>query len=230
MSATNVVVITGGSRGLGKELARLFVAQECAVVVCAPESNRVELEAMAKEVGAYAWVADVAHEADVRALAQYASSLGHVDVWINNAAVWMPHCPVEGLDMLRVREMFAVNVLGTIAGSKEALAIMRKKGGGTIINIASTSALSGRPTSSAYCASKWAVRGFTESLRAECAGSGVRVMSVFPDRMHTALFDEQKPDDFAYYLSPAFVAETICTHLRQEHSDDNLVIRNNTSK
>ncbi len=219
------VVVTGGSRGLGKELARLFAGKGRTVIICAREQERSELERAASEVGAIPFVADVARAEDMSALADFAAMHGKIAMWVNNAGVWLPHGPVESLDMQRVRTVLEVNVCGTIAGAKEALLRMRANGTGTIINIVSVSALSGRPFSSAYCASKWAVRGFTESLRGECAGSGIRVIGVFPDRMQTEFFQGQAPEDPSSYLSPSAVAERIVENVSLEHPVEEFVVR-----
>lgn len=219
-----VAVITGGSKGLGKALAEQFIAKGYQVVICA--RNKDEIETTAKEIGATAFIADVTSEIDVKALADFTvSTFGRIDIWINNAGVWMRHSPVEQLDMERIRKMFEVNVFGAVSGSKYALMQMRKQDGGIIININSTSGLTGRPTSSSYAASKWALRGFTESLREECKGSNIRIISVYPGGMRTSLFDENKPGDIDSYMAPESVAQKIAENLEQENPQNELIIK-----
>ena len=93
-----VVVITGGSKGLGRALAEQCIARGCRVVICAKDTG--ELEAVAKEIGATSFVADVTKETDVKALADFTvSTFGRIDIWINNAGVWMRHSPVDQLDI-----------------------------------------------------------------------------------------------------------------------------------
>jgi len=218
------VVITGGTKGLGRALAEQFVAKECRVIICAREKD--EVETVAKEIGATPFVADVTKEADMKALADFAiASFGRIDIWINNAGVWMPHVPVEQLDIERVKKLFEVNVFGVMSGSKYALAQMRKQEKGTIINIISISGLVGHPLSSGYAASKWAVRGFAESLRAECKESAIKVISVYPSYMKTDLFNEQKPEDLENYMPPESVAQKILENLEQENPREELIIK-----
>jgi len=218
------VVITGGNRGLGRALAEQFIAKGYRVVICA--RNKGEVEAAAKEIGAIAFAADITNETEVKALVDFAVlTLGRIDIWINNAGVWIRHSPVEQLDIERIRKMFEVNVFGVMSGSKLALTQIRKQNGGTIININSTSGLTGRPTSSSYAASKWALRGFTESLREECKGSNIRIISVYPGGMRTSLFDEDKPQDIDSYMSPESVARKIAENLDQENPQDELIIK-----
>lgn len=219
-----VVVITGASKGLGKELARFLVQRGAQVVVSARTGD--ELEAAAHEVGATAIVADAASEVDTHALVRdVVQKFGRIDVWINNAGIWMPHGPVEELDMERVKQMFDVNVYGLMYGSKEALIQMKKQGSGMIVNIVSSSALSGRPRSSAYAASKWAARGFTDSLREEIKGTPLKVVGVYPGGMKTHLFDEHPPEDYHEYMEASDVAQKIVDNFEQESPQEEQIIR-----
>lgn len=222
--AEQVVVITGGSRGLGKGLAQQFVARKDYVLICAPDKN--EIDCVGSEIGAASYGADVTNEGQMQALAEYAvGRFGSIDIWINNAGIWHPHAPVQELDVERVRQMVNVNTIGTIIGSKHALIQMKKQGEGTIINIISMSGLMGHPLSSGYAASKWGARGFTESLREECRGSKIRIVSVYPDRMKTDLFDEDLPKDLDQYLSYEEVAEKIVRNLDLKKIKSEIVIR-----
>jgi len=219
-----VAVITGGTKGLGRALSEQFITKGCRVIICA--RDKAEVEAVAKEINTAAFAADVTKEEDIKALADFAvASFGQIDIWINNAGVWLPHAPIEQLDIERVRKMFEVNVFGVMSGSKYALTQMRKQDNGTIINIISTSGLTGHPSSSGYAASKWAVRGFTESLRAECGESGIKVISVYPNYMKTNLFDEKKPEDIESYMAPESVAQKIIENLEQENPQNELIIK-----
>ena len=224
-----VVVITGGTKGLGRALAEQCVAKGCRVIICAREKD--EVEAVAREIGTTPFVADVTKEADVKALADFAvATFGQIDIWINNAGVWIPHAPVEQLDIERVRHMFEVNVFGVMSGSHYALLQMRKQEKGIIININSISGLVGHATSSGYAASKWAARGFSESLRAECKGSAISVINVYPNYMKTDLFNEKKPEDLESYMPPESVAQKIIENLEQENPQEELIIRQLQSK
>ncbi len=219
-----VAVVTGGSKGLGKELAGQLVKKGYRVVICATRKD--ELQKTAEEIGATAFVADVTKETEIKDLADFAVALfGRIDIWINNAGIWMPHAPVEQLDIERAKQMFEVNVFGVMNSSKVALIQMQKQGSGTIINISSTSGLTGRPTSSSYAASKWAVRGFTESLRKECEGSGIKVITVYPGGMRTSFFEGNKPADIGTYMDPASVAEKIIQNLEQGTPEEELIIK-----
>ena len=102
---------------------------------------------------------------------------------------------------------------------------MKKQGSGMIVNIVSSSALSGRPLSSAYAASKWAARGFTDSLREEVKGTPLKVVGVYPGGMKTHLFDENPPEDYKEYMEASDVAQKIVDNLDQESPQEEQIIR-----
>ena len=219
-----IVVITGGSKGIGKALAVVFIARGDQVVISS--RNKAELDAVAAEVGAVAFPADVTDSDNVAALAAFAvEKFGRIDVWVNNAGVWMPHASLQDLDLKRVREMFEVNVYGLMYGSKAALIEMLKQGSGTIVNISSTSGLAGKPTSSGYAASKWAVRGFTDSIREECKGTGVQILTVYPGGTQTHLFDEAPREDYKDFMTSSSLAEKIVANLDLETPEQELIIK-----
>jgi len=132
-----IVVITGGTKGLGRALALSFLKNDAKVIVCSRDEKRPEnLEEN------ILWVkADVTKENEIKDLAdKIVSKFGKIDIWINNAGVWMEKVSVENLDIDRVRKIFDVNVIGVIVGSKMALGYMKKNSFGMIVNIISDSA------------------------------------------------------------------------------------------
>ncbi|KKW11829.1 MAG: Short-chain dehydrogenase/reductase SDR [Candidatus Jorgensenbacteria bacterium GW2011_GWB1_49_9] len=219
-----VIVITGASRGLGRALTDVFAKEGAKLILSSRQGDAFENES--RELGAGFFPADVTDESQVAKLADFAvQKFGRIDVWINNAGIWIPHAPIEEMDLKRVHDMVEVNLFGTIHGSKAALIQMKKQGSGTIINILSTSALEGRAGSSGYCASKYAAVGFTESLRLEAQPENIKVLAVYPGGMQTHLFDEQKPADYDKYMAPDFVAEAIIGNLKKENPEEELIIR-----
>ena len=138
-----VVVITGGSKGLGKSLASLFVKEGSVVVISSHNQN--DLENTAKEINVKAIVADITKEQEVKDLAeQVVKDYGRIDIWINNAGIWLPRVSIEELNWERAHQLMEVNLFGTVFGSKNALIQMRKQGSGSIVNIISTSGLNGK--------------------------------------------------------------------------------------
>ena len=222
-----VVVITGSTKGLGRALAEAFIKAGARVVVSS--RDEAETQSVAAAVGAFGIAADVTSEADVTRLAEKTvERFGQLDIWINNAGVWLPHGPVENLDMANVHTVFEVNVFGAMYGTRSALACMRKQGSGAIINIVSTSGLTAKAFDSGYCASKFAVTGFTKAVQKEIEGSAIKLIAVYPSRMQTDLFDAQKPDDIATYMQPGLVAQKIIENLLSDQPQADLIIENLT--
>jgi len=218
------IVITGGSSGLGKGLAQLLVSKGNRVVICSPIKE--EIEKTAREINAIPFVADVTKVNDMQALTNFAvSSFGLIDIWFNNAGVWIPRALFQDVDIEKIRSMFDVNVFGVMNGSKVAVVQMQKQGGGTIVNIISTSGLSSRPMSSGYASSKWAVRGFSDSIREENRKTNIKIISVYPGGMQTSLFKEDNPEDIDDYMTFESVAEKIVNNLEQDEPAEEQTIK-----
>lgn len=219
-----VVVITGASKGLGLELAKLLAKEGAKLVI--GSRNETDLKQVAEATGAAALKTDVANEKEVETLGDLAvKKFGAIDIWINNAGVRIPHSAIEKNDMNRVRNMFETNVFGTMNGARTALKKMKKQKSGIVINILSTAALAGRANLAAYAASKFALVGFTQAIRAEAAPFNIKVIAVFPGGMQTHFFDEEMPADFNKYMLPAVVAEKIVENLKLETPQDEITIK-----
>jgi len=219
-----VVVITGSSKGFGKALAEAFLKEEAKVVV--NSSDEIKIKKVAEEMGTLGIYADVTKEEDLENLSkEVIEKFGGIDIWINNAGIWMSKDQVENFDMNKVRKMFDVNVIGTINGTRVALRNMKEKGEGTIINIISDSALKPpKVSASVYSASKWAINGFTKNIREEY--KNISILSIFPGAMKTDLFGKDKPDNFDNFMNPEYVAGKVIDNLKQENPLEELVVQN----
>jgi len=221
-----VVVITGASKGLGRAIAGVLSAEESVIILSS--RSKEELNQVEKEIDGVSFVADVTKESQITDLADFVvNKFGRIDIWINDAGIWMPKASVEETDWNRAHDLMEVNFFGTVYGSKAALIKMRKQGYGLIVNIISTGALDGRAEASAYRASKFAVSGFTKCMRKEIEGTNIKVIGVYPGGMRTNLFDEQKPEDFEQYMDPKSVAQKIVDNLKKENPEEELVIKRN---
>jgi len=218
-----VVIITGGTKGLGRAMAVSFKKENSRVIVCARNKN--EIKEIQKE-GILGIRADVTKENELKNLMEIVKKeFGQLDIWINNAGIWLPHSPIEEVDWKRAHDLIEVNLFGTIYGSKVALIQMREQGFGSIINILSISALEGRADGSAYCASKYGAVGFTKSLRKEVEKTNINVISIYPGGMQTNLFNEKTPENYNDYMDPSFVANKIIENLKKEKPEEELIIR-----
>jgi len=218
------IVITGGSKGLGKSLAEVFKKEKANVIICA--KNLYNLSTTAKKIEVIPFVADVSKENDVKSLARFAiKKFGTIDIWINNAGITQPYDSIEKIDIKRGRQIIETNLFGTIHGSRVAFEIMKQKNKGTIINIISTHAFSGRPQSSFYTTSKWAVRGFTKSLELASKPKKITVISVYPAGMKTDIFGKYKRDGYENFMEPLYVANKIIANLKKKRPSKELIIK-----
>jgi NAD(P)-dependent dehydrogenase (short-subunit alcohol dehydrogenase family) len=189
-----VVVVTGASSGVGRAIARAFGSERAKVALIA--RNVDGLDAAAREVrdrGGEALVLplDVADSAAVdRAADQIVSEWGRIDVWINDAMVSV-FAPVSDIRPEEFRRVMEVNYLGYVHGTLAALRHMRAKDAGVIVQIGSALAYRSIPLQSAYCASKAAIRGFTDSLRSELLRerSGIAVTMIQLPAVNTPQFE-----------------------------------------
>jgi NAD(P)-dependent dehydrogenase (short-subunit alcohol dehydrogenase family) len=188
------VVITGASAGVGRAVARAYAERGAHLVLIARgAAGLAGAEADCRELGAEGVLAvgcDVADAEAVDYAAQQAvEHYGSIDVWINDAmtSVFAPAWEITAAEYRRVSE---VNYLGTVHGTLAALRHMRPRGQGTIVQIGSALAYRGIPLQAAYCASKHAIQGFVDSLRAELLHDcpGVRVTMVQLPAVNTPQF------------------------------------------
>lgn len=185
-----VVVVTGASSGVGRAIARAFGQQGAKVGLLARGVDGLEAAAREiREAGGEALVlpCDVA---DAQAVDAVVARLGPLDVWVNDAMVSV-FSPVSEMRAAEYRRVTEVNYLGTVHGTLAALRHMRPRDEGTIIQIGSALVYRSIPLQSAYCASKAAIRGFTDSLRCELLHdhSRVRVSMLQLPAVNTPQFD-----------------------------------------
>jgi NAD(P)-dependent dehydrogenase (short-subunit alcohol dehydrogenase family) len=191
-----VVVITGGSAGVGRATVRAFAAEGNDVRIGVIARGRAGLAGAVRDVEsaggqALAIEADVADAAAVDAAAeQIEAAFGPIDVWVNNAMVSV-FSPVREMTAEEFRRVTDVTYLGTVNGTLAALTRMLPRDRGVIIQVGSALAYRGIPLQAAYCGAKHAIQGFTESLRAELLhdGSKVRVTMVQLPALNTPQFD-----------------------------------------
>jgi NAD(P)-dependent dehydrogenase (short-subunit alcohol dehydrogenase family) len=194
MTERQVVVVTGGSAGVGRATALAFARHGAAVAVLARGADRLEdarREVEATGVRALAVPTDVADaDAVERAATIVEDTLGPIDVWVNSAMASV-FSPVRELTADEVRRVTEVTYLGSVHGILSALRRMRPRDAGTIVQVGSALAYRAIPLQASYCASKFAIRGFVDSLRTELLhdGSGVRLTSVHLPALNTPQFE-----------------------------------------
>src|SRR3954464_11628126 len=183
-----VMIVTGGSRGIGAATARLAAARGYKVCINYVR-QRETAESLAREIGGIAVAADVAKEADVLRLFREADRLGKLTVLVNNAGVVDVPARVDEMSLARLERMFAINITGAFLCAREAVKRMSTKhggAGGSIINISSVGAGIGAPAMYVdYAASKAAIDTLTLGLSKEVGPEGIRVNAIRPGVIHT---------------------------------------------
>ena len=191
-----VLIVTGGSRGIGAATARLAGRRGYAVCVNYRRDREAAdaVVAAIREAGgqALAVAADVANEADVARLFETCDrALGRPSALVNNAGILEQQMRVETMDADRLRRVFSTNVFGSFACAREAIRRMSTKHGGpggAIVNVSSTAARLGSAGEYVdYAASKAALDTFTIGLAAEVAEEGIRVNAVRPGIIYTEM-------------------------------------------
>jgi NAD(P)-dependent dehydrogenase (short-subunit alcohol dehydrogenase family) len=205
-----VVVITGGSRGIGRAAAIAAGGRGYRVVV-GYQSNKAAADEVVAEIErkngkAIAVKCDVAQEKDILALFKAADEFGALGALVNNAGIVGPSARVEDMSAERIQRMMAVNVTGSILCAREAVKRMstRRGGeGGVIVNLSSVASRLGAPNTYVdYAASKGAVDSFTLGLGYEVAGEGIRVAAIRPGLIDTEIHASGGEPDRAHRLAP----------------------------
>jgi len=185
LPANPVWFITGCSTGFGRELAKLVLDRGWRAVVTARGADRVADIADIAPDRALALDLDVTDKAQIdAAVAAAMDKFGRIDVLVNNAGYGYQSAIEEGEER-EIRDQFDANVFGLFAMTRAVLPVMRGQGSGAIVNISSVGGLIGFPASGYYSATKHAVEGFTDALRAEVAPLGIAAMCVEPGPFRT---------------------------------------------
>ncbi|MCW7536856.1 SDR family oxidoreductase [Aquabacterium sp. A7-Y] len=225
-----VVVITGGSAGIGRATACAFARRGARVAVLARGQDG--LDGAVRDITAAGGLAlaiptDVADSGQVEAAAaEVERRWGRIDVWVNNAMVTV-FAPIEQISPEDVRRATEVTYLGAVWGTQAALRRMKPRNSGVIVQVGSALAYRSIPLQAPYCAAKAALRGFTDSLRSELLHdrSRVRVTMVHLSAFNTPQFDwgrttmERQPQPVPPIFQPELAGEAIvwaALHPRRE--------------
>src|SRR5680860_405902 len=188
-----VVVITGGTSGIGKAGALAFAEEGCRVAVCG--QNPVKLANIKQEFAqlGFEWIAEAVDVSNYNALSSFAEDIvnqwGRIDIWINNAGVY-PNKPLIDMDEAEWDNVMNVNLKSVFFGCKIAAQHMKERDGGVILNASSFTALVPSVGSGAYGATKAAILNLTRTLAAELAPSKIRVNAYIPGMIRTEMTRE----------------------------------------
>ena len=182
-----VIWITGASSGIGESLARALSAEGAAIVLTARRRSR--LEALAAELPGESLIVplDLTDGSLIPAAIQKVLSWkGHVDILVNNAGI-SQRARVEDCELSTVRRVMEINFFAIVDLTQQVLPAMLARGSGQIVNMSSVAGYVGTPMRSAYCASKHALRAWSDSLRSEVSGRGLSVTTICPGYVRTEI-------------------------------------------
>ena len=215
-----VAIVTGSTRGIGRAIAEALVREGVSVCVSARDADEVkrtvdELSGAgdARVTGA---VCDVRDDEQVKALFEHAvAELGGVDVLVNNAGVGV-FGRVEETSPEDFRAVLETNLFGVFYCCREAIPLMKRRGGGYVINISSLAGANPHPEMSAYNASKFGLNGFSEALMQEVRQDKIKVSYVMPGSVNTAFGGDEPDDSKSWQLQPADIARVVLDLLRHD--------------
>jgi len=211
-----VVVITGASSGIGEATAIKFAKKNAKVVLVA--RRREKLLQVQKEISQYTdstlvCQCDVSNKSQVKEMADTViDTFGRIDILVNNAG-FVIYGKVSELTIEEIESQMETNYFGMIYCTKNFLPHMIEQGTGHIVNVASVGASLGIPGVASYCATKFAMLGFSEGLKHELSGTGVDITVVSPIGVNTPLFDHPSFENYTrptmVTLSPETVANAV---------------------
>ena len=217
MARGRVALVTGGTRGIGEAIARRLVDEGFAVFISGrtEESVRGALDRFAREqVAIRGFAADARQEADQKRLVEsVARDGGRLDVLVNNAGLGH-FAAVDQLTPDQFREVLETNLFGVYYAVHYAAPLMKKNGGGFIVNIASLASVNPFAGGAAYNASKFGLLGFSEAAMLDLRHDGIRMASVLPGSVATEFGHPSSGRESSWMLQPADIAEAVADLVR----------------
>ncbi len=205
-----VVVITGAASGMGREYAISFAKRGARIALCDwDEAGLAETVSLARQAGAkdvFSAKVDVGSRDAVYGFAdQVQKTLGNAHVVINNAGISGEGEPAWRLSDEGMHRIMNINYWGVVHGTRAFLPQMKANGEGAVVNVSSIFGLQGTPGNADYCATKFAVRGFTEALAVELTDTPIQVHCVHPGGIKTNIVrtEREKPFEHRFLKTPA---------------------------
>ena len=214
-----VAVVTGGTKGIGLAIAEALLDQGAKVYVCA--RDRAEIEAVVERLNGvgeiYGKVCDVRVEEQVVGLLDSCERrFGGVDILVNNAGIGVIGKTVEEISGDEFRQTLETNVSGVFYFCHHAIPMMKRRGGGYILNISSLAGQNPHPGMAAYNASKFGLNGFTEALMQEVRHDDIKVSYICPGSVNTEFGGDTPSEEKAWQLRPADIAQVVIDLLEMD--------------
>jgi NAD(P)-dependent dehydrogenase (short-subunit alcohol dehydrogenase family) len=208
-----VAVVTGGTRGIGRAIAESLVSAGARVAITARDEQKLSnTVSQLNQIGsgaAAAYVCDVRDYEQVKSVfANIARDFGGVDILVNNAGIGI-FKSVESTTADEFRAVLETNVFGVFYCCHETIPLMKRRGGGYIINISSLAGTNAHPEMSAYNASKFGLNGFSEALMQEVRHDGIKVSYIMPGSVNTEFGGDEPSDQKSWQLQPTDIARVV---------------------
>jgi NAD(P)-dependent dehydrogenase (short-subunit alcohol dehydrogenase family) len=215
-----VSVVTGGTKGIGRAIGEALVLEGANVVITA--RNADELHRVASEMNSLGNGRAVGHSCDVRnysevknLFARVADDYDRLDILVNNAGVGI-FGSVESTPPENFETVLRTNLFGVFYCCHEAIPLMKKSGGGYIINVSSLAGANPHPQMSAYNASKFGLNGFSEALMQEVRYDGIKVSYIMPGSVNTTFGGDQPSAENSWQLQPSDIARVVVDLLNHD--------------
>ena len=222
-----VAIVTGGTKGIGRAIAEALINAGGNVSICARRED--ELHKAVSDLNrldggeATGTVCDVRNYDDITALFEHTvQTFGGLDILVNNAGIGI-FTTVENMTPEDFRAVLETNVFGVFYSCHQAIPLMRKRGGGYIINISSLAGANPHPQMAAYNASKFGLNGFSEALMQEVRHDGIKVSYVMPGSVNTEFGGDEPSESKSWQLQPQDISRAVMDLLH--HPDRSLVSR-----
>jgi NAD(P)-dependent dehydrogenase (short-subunit alcohol dehydrogenase family) len=225
--ANKTAAVTGGTKGIGFAIARALVAAGVNVSISSRHEDEIRQAVTdLNELGAgrcVGFVCDVRDEAQVNSFfASTVDALGSVDILVNNAGIGL-FDTVESTSGEDFRAVIETNLCGVFYCCREAIPLMKQRGGGYIINISSLAGVNAHPRMAAYNASKFGLNGFSEALMQEVRHDGIKVSYIMPGSVNTEFGGDEPSPEKSWQLQPDDIAQVVIDLLN--HPDRTLPSR-----
>jgi len=213
-------IVTGGTRGIGRGIAEALVREGVNVMLTARKRNEideaVEQLCAIRAGSASGVVADVCSYSQVQALFERTVAVfGGLDILVNNAGIGIFQT-VEEMSVEDFRSIIETNLFGVFHCCREAIPLLRTRGGGSIINISSLAGTNAHPKMAAYNASKFGLNGFSEALMQEVRHDGIKVSYIMPGSVNTEFGGDAPDESKAWQLTPADIARVVIDLLHHD--------------
>ncbi|HEY4426162.1 MAG TPA: SDR family oxidoreductase [Pyrinomonadaceae bacterium] len=202
-------LVTGGTKGIGRAIAESLIKAGVRVSITA--RNEDEIKAAVSQLNAIGPDTATGHVCDVRDYNQVKSvfaNLDSLDILINNAGVGI-FASVESMSIEDFHAVLETNVFGVFYCCHEAIPLMKKRGGGYIINISSLAGANPHAEMAAYNASKFGLNGFSEALMQEVRHDGIKVSYIMPGSVNTAFGGDEPSNEKSWQLQPNDIAQVV---------------------